>query len=304
MARGHSVKDSDPESDAQGQESDQSVSRDDFPYKNIEATQMDEGYMTKSDAEGEYMKDTQGYLEDVRQGYLDDVIATRTPSRGGSLENEALLLDIASASRNSKSFIEKFAKYSHILKTSSTETSTPVVQNIVASVHLGRELDLREIAISTRNAEYNPKKFNALVLRMHNPKCTGLIFRTGRIIITGSRTTEAARLGAKRMAKIIRRVLGGDDFAFRNFKIENIIATFNCNVPIRLEVLSSEHEDLCNYEPEFFAGLVFRFSLTDTSEAVLLIFVSGNVIITGCKSMEEVHHVFNTMHPILLRYQE
>lgn len=65
----------------------------------------------------------------------------------------------------------------------------PVVQNIVASVHLGREVDLREIAISTRNAEYNPRKFNALILRLQNPKCTGLVFRTGRLMVTGRHET-------------------------------------------------------------------------------------------------------------------
>uniref|UniRef100_A0A3B0MUK4 Transcription initiation factor (TBP homologue), putative n=1 Tax=Theileria annulata TaxID=5874 RepID=A0A3B0MUK4_THEAN len=180
--------------------------------------------------------------------------------------------------------------------------SIPVVQNIVASVHLGEELDLREIAISTRNAEYNPRKFNALVLRMQNPKCTGLIFRTGRIIITGSKTIEDAKLGGKRMAKMIRKETGLD-LKFNNFKIENIIATFSCNVPIRLEVFSQEHKDLCNYEPEFFAGLVYRCRINEESEAVLLIFVSGNVIITGCKSPQEIQYVFKIMYPILHQYQ-
>ncbi|UVC49463.1 transcription initiation factor [Theileria orientalis] len=200
--------------------------------------------------------------------------------------------------------ISKMSKYSCFLKSNyQSNMCIPMVQNIVASVHLGQELDLREIAISTRNAEYNPKKFNALVLRMQNPKCTGLIFRTGRIIITGSKTIEDTKLGAKRMAKMIRKELGAD-LKFNNFKIENIIATFNCNVPIRLEVFSQEHKELSNYEPEFFAGLVYRCRISESSEAVLLIFVSGNVIITGCKSAHEIQYVFKTMYPILQQYQK
>ncbi|ORM39657.1 TATA-box-binding protein [Babesia sp. Xinjiang] len=180
---------------------------------------------------------------------------------------------------------------------------TPVIQNIVASVHLGREIDLREIAISTRNAEYNPRKFNALILRLQNPRCTGLIFRTGRLIVTGSKTVESAVLGAKRMAKMIRRELGVA-VEFKEFKIENIIATFNCNVPIRLEHLYEEHKLFCNYEPEIFAGLVYRIAMPDRTDAVLLVFVSGNVIVTGCRSPEDIQLIYSQMAPILCEFKE
>jgi transcription initiation factor TFIID TATA-box-binding protein len=34
---------------------------------------------------------------------------------------------------------------------------TPQLQNVVATVNLGIKLDLKEIALHARNAEYNPK---------------------------------------------------------------------------------------------------------------------------------------------------
>ena len=34
---------------------------------------------------------------------------------------------------------------------------TPQLQNVVATVNLGTKLDLKEIALHARNAEYNPK---------------------------------------------------------------------------------------------------------------------------------------------------
>lgn len=34
---------------------------------------------------------------------------------------------------------------------------TPQLQNVVATVNLGTKLDLKEIAMNARNAEYNPK---------------------------------------------------------------------------------------------------------------------------------------------------
>ncbi|GFE55600.1 TATA-box binding protein [Babesia ovis] len=219
-------------------------------------------------------------------------------------ENDMALID-ASHCVSRGNAIDNYNHYSHYLQPSlqAPYCGVPVVQNIVASAHLGREIDLREIAISTRNAEYNPRKFNALILRMQNPRCTGLVFRTGRLIVTGSKTVDAALLGAKRMAKMIRRELGVD-IEFKEFKIENIIATFNCNVPIRLERLYEEHKLFCNYEPEIFAGLVYRIAMQDKSEAVLLVFVSGNVIVTGCRSPDDIRMIYNQMAPILCEFKQ
>lgn len=45
----------------------------------------------------------------------------------------------------------------------SFEFPEPVIQNVIASVNLSTKLDLRLIAISARNAEYNPTKVNAVV---------------------------------------------------------------------------------------------------------------------------------------------
>merc|ERR1719431_1675751 len=37
----------------------------------------------------------------------------------------------------------------------------PLLQNIVSTVNLGCQLDLKKIALHARNAEYNPKRFAA-----------------------------------------------------------------------------------------------------------------------------------------------
>ena len=52
----------------------------------------------------------------------------------------------------------------------------PVIQNIVATVNLAVKLDLKEIALHARNAEYNPKRFAAVIMRIRDPRTTALIF--------------------------------------------------------------------------------------------------------------------------------
>ena len=52
----------------------------------------------------------------------------------------------------------------------------PQLQNIVSTVNLGCTLDLKKIALHARNAEYNPKRFAAVIMRIRDPRTTALIF--------------------------------------------------------------------------------------------------------------------------------
>ena len=55
----------------------------------------------------------------------------------------------------------------------------PQLQNIVSTVNLATPLDLKKIALHARNAEYNPKRFAAVIMRIRDPRTTALIFRYG-----------------------------------------------------------------------------------------------------------------------------
>lgn len=74
----------------------------------------------------------------------------------------------------------------------------PVLQNIVATCNLGSELDLKTIALHARNAEYNPKRFSAVIMRIREPKTTALIFRSGKMVVTGAKSEEQARHAARK----------------------------------------------------------------------------------------------------------
>ena len=62
------------------------------------------------------------------------------------------------------------------------------LQNLVASFHLSCEIDLKDIVLRIRNAEYNPRKFSAVILKIKDPRTTFLIFRTGKVICTGAKS--------------------------------------------------------------------------------------------------------------------
>ncbi|CRH00607.1 TATA-box-binding protein, putative [Plasmodium relictum] len=176
------------------------------------------------------------------------------------------------------------------------------IHNIISSANLCIEIDLRLIAVSIRNAEYNPSKINTLIIRLNKPKCTALIFKNGRIMLTGTKTKNDSIYGCKKIGKIIK-IITNKSVKFQNFKIENIIASANCNMPIRLEMLAHDHKEYCNYEPELFAGLVYRYKPTSKLKSVILIFVSGKIIITGCKSIQKLNTVFQDIYNVLVQYK-
>ena len=58
-----------------------------------------------------------------------------------------------------------------------------ILQNIVATVNLVvTNLDLKSIALHARNAEYNPQKFAAVIMRIREPKTTALILQSGKAV--------------------------------------------------------------------------------------------------------------------------
>lgn len=76
------------------------------------------------------------------------------------------------------------------------------MQNIMASVNLCTRVDLDKITQTARNAEYNPKRFQAVIMRIREPRTTALIFASGKMIITGARSEEAASIAAKKVRSL------------------------------------------------------------------------------------------------------
>ncbi|MCO5585163.1 hypothetical protein L7F22_039095 [Adiantum nelumboides] len=126
----------------------------------------------------------------------------------------------------------------------------PTLQNIVATVNLEVRLDLKTIALHARNAEYNPKRFAAVIMRIREPKTTALIFASGKMVVTGAKSEDDSRLASRKYARIIQKL--GFDARFSEFKIQNIVGSCDVRFPIRLEGLAYSHGVYSSYEPELF----------------------------------------------------
>ena len=175
----------------------------------------------------------------------------------------------------------------------------PTLQNIVSTVNLGCKLDLKKIALHARNAEYNPKRFAAVIMRIREPRTTALIFSSGKMVCTGAKSEEQSRLAARKYARIVQKL--GFEAKFLDFKIQNMVGSCDVKFPIRLEGLVLTHSQFSSYEPELFPGLIYRMV---KPRIVLLIFVSGKVVLTGAKVRNEIYEAFDNIYPILKGFRK
>ncbi|KAJ1722764.1 TATA-binding protein (TBP) [Coemansia erecta] len=175
----------------------------------------------------------------------------------------------------------------------------PTLQNIVATVNLDCRLDLKTIALHARNAEYNPKRFAAVIMRIREPKTTALIFASGKMVVTGAKSEDDSKLAARKYARIVQKL--GFPAKFTDFKIQNIVGSCDVKFPIRLEGLAYSHGAYSSYEPELFPGLIYRMV---KPKIVLLIFVSGKIVLTGAKVRDEIYQAFGSIYPVLTEFRK
>jgi len=174
------------------------------------------------------------------------------------------------------------------------------LQNMSSTANLGVRLDLKKIALKCRNTEFNPRRFGAVIMRLREPKATALIFASGKMCVTGVKSTHNATLACKKFAYIVERV-GYTPKEFMDFKVQNIVGTADVGFPIRLEGLVYAHSAFASYEPELFPGLIYRLV---SPRVVFLIFVSGKVVITGAKKESDLSSALAKLYPVLVEFKK
>jgi len=177
-------------------------------------------------------------------------------------------------------------------ETANTESMpTFELQNVVATFNLGVDcLDLRAIALEKPFIEYNPQKFAAATLRIREPRTTALAFASGNMVCTGAKTELESRLAGRKYVRILQK--HGIPVSFRNFKIQNIVASAEIPHTLKLMELSRAYGPYVSYEPDLFPGLVFR---TSGPKLVFLLFRSGKIVITGAKCRSEISDTFRKL---------
>jgi transcription initiation factor TFIID TATA-box-binding protein len=166
------------------------------------------------------------------------------------------------------------------------------VENIVVTIDLGVNLDLEYLAGSLPGADYDANRFPGLVLRLRNPKTAFLLFRSGRVVCTGSKSMGQVVAGVGALVSMLRS-RGVSVPVAPTPRVENVVATCDLHAMVNVEK-AALLLDRAFYEPEVFPGLVYSgFGVT------FLIFYSGRVIVTGARGEGQVFEGVNRLFDLL-----
>jgi len=84
----------------------------------------------------------------------------------------------------------------------------PIIEivNVVASATIDQKLDLIKIQKEFHDVEYHPEQFPGAVFRLKTPKTATLLFSTGKMVCTGSKSekmsVKAVKLAPAFLSKI------------------------------------------------------------------------------------------------------
>jgi transcription initiation factor TFIID TATA-box-binding protein len=176
-------------------------------------------------------------------------------------------------------------------------TKSPEVHNIVATVNLKSKIDCHKVALHVNNSKYNSRRFPGVILMLKDPKSTALVFPNGKMNVLGTKTEDDAVISSRKFALMVKKS-GHSQVKWSEFKIVNILASANAGFKINLEKLAIDSRHLTNFEPEIFAGLIYRVL---DPKITFLIFTSGKMVILG-KVREEIHVTFQKMLPVLKEF--
>eukprot|EP00996_Jenningsia_fusiforme_P003353 NODE_4154_length_853_cov_27.815920_g3832_i0.p1 GENE.NODE_4154_length_853_cov_27.815920_g3832_i0~~NODE_4154_length_853_cov_27.815920_g3832_i0.p1 ORF type:complete len:220 (+),score=46.85 NODE_4154_length_853_cov_27.815920_g3832_i0:132-791(+) len=179
---------------------------------------------------------------------------------------------------------------------SATPKPAVKINNVLATFSLGADLDLKEIVLRTRIAEYNPEKFAGCTIRLSEPKVSGFLYTTGNGVVTGAKSVEEAKRAAKKIARIVQKL--GFAVQFKHFQVHNMTGTTQVDFPVQLERLVEILGSDCQYDPEIFPGLHYR--MLDPF-CTWCIFCSGKLVVTGASSVEAVESSARKVFEVLER---
>jgi len=159
------------------------------------------------------------------------------------------------------------------------------IQNIVATTSLGKPIPLTKLARTQPNTEYNPETFPGLILRVKEPKSAVLVFSSGNLVCTGTKSASQVRQVIEAVIKQLKKI-NVNITTKPKITVQNIVASGTINLKLNLNFLALEMENT-EYEPEQFPGLVYKLI---EPNATFLLFSNGKLVCTGTKNKQQLEY--------------
>ena len=165
------------------------------------------------------------------------------------------------------------------------------IENIVASTHIARTLNLKELSGTIADSTYHPEDFPGLILHVKKPNTAVMLFSNGNAVCTGAKTMDDLEAAIKIALDNLKKA-GVKVLKKRKIKVENMIVSSDMKKALDLKELAQAlWLENVNYEPDQFPGLIYRMEKPKTE---VLLFGSGKVVCTG-SSEKDVSTAINKL---------
>lgn len=128
---------------------------------------------------------------------------------------------------------------------------------------------------------------------------TAHTYSTGKVVITGARTTNQALDYAHQMVSCMNRCRL--ECLVLDFKVENIVGTMDFGFNVNLGEIAREYGHLMFYDPEIFPAVMYR--KRPKPSPVALFNLSGKGVYVGLKSPDEVAQMHREMSSIAQQFR-
>merc|ERR1712018_781426 len=172
------------------------------------------------------------------------------------------------------------------------------INNVVSSFNVRCHLNLSHIAQEGLNVEY--RRENGMgTMKLRKPYTTANIWSSGKITCTGANSEDAAKVAARRFARILQK-LKYENVRFRNYRVVNVLGTVTLPFAIRITQFSQAYPDRASYEPELHPGVTFKIK---DPKATLKIFSTGSITVTA-PSVANVERAVHHIYPLVEEFQK
>lgn len=185
------------------------------------------------------------------------------------------------------------------------ESDTMVHNMVSTSVVNGTEMpiNLSQLAMLLPCSTYDRKRFAAITIRIDKPRCTALLFTSGKLVITGVKSWYECLLASLCIARTISRLFVHAKYYIVNCDVQNIVAhseiKLGKNQILNIQQMYENMAMECTYQRNMFPGLIYRGK---DAPVVLLCFYSGKVVLTGGKTIRDIEWGWNMLWKIVKKY--
>ena len=111
------------------------------------------------------------------------------------------------------------------------------IVNIALTSDLGVKLNLKKICSHLAHTEYNPEQFPGLVFKIKEPRSSALLFTSGKIVCTGTKSIEDAKKAVNNLIRALNKLKYGIE-PNPVLKVQNIVASGQLGVVLNLNQIA------------------------------------------------------------------